>query len=151
LLFGDRPSPRDLSLAIKQSQPAIHTTMSTTEDEESDYTDEDLAAPPRKKHSKSAIPPPQANNPVVRSVQEDDITADEEDVVELSPQQYRHAVATATATAAVTAAATAATTRKRSTQVPASTSPTPVRDKYSAIVRRDTSNRTSTHKIVLTF
>jgi hypothetical protein len=134
--------PRDLSLNIKQSQPFIHGAMSTTEDEESDYTDEDLAAPPRKKRSaplKTGNDLPQANNPIVRGLDYDDVTADEEDVVELSPQQYRHAVATATA------AEDAATTPRRSTQVPASTTPTSVRDKYSAIVRRDTSNRTATH------
>jgi hypothetical protein len=111
----------------------------STEDEESDYTDEDLAAPPRKKHSTGGNIPPQANSPGVRAADDDDVTADEEDVVELSPHQYRHAVATATA-------AEAATTPKRTTHGPASSTPTPVRDKYSAIVRRDTSNRASTYK-----
>ena len=112
--------------------------MSATEDGESDYNDEDLAAPPRKRlhaQHKSVNDPARTKSTAISyHDDEDDRTADEEDVVEPSSQQYKAAVATET-TAPVTPKPSSV-----SVDVHVHTTPTPSRDKYSAIVRRDITN-----------
>jgi hypothetical protein len=123
--------------------------MSATEDEESDC---DLAPPPPKRPHLQIGPESAASRPdhrsAIRDADDDDPTADEEDdIVELSHQQYRDTVSTAAAAAAAATATTAVSALPRTPTRTENrdTTSNPLRDKYSALVRRDITNCPFSH------